>query len=71
MRRSCARSAAAALNVPKPTEWPSKVATIFPRGVRFERDVAAEPGGSSWTAQPVALSFFRERATADDPQVWG
>src|SRR5215216_4282165 len=30
MRRSCARSAAAALNAPKPTEEPSKQAMIFP-----------------------------------------
>src|SRR5262245_59736681 len=30
MRRSCARSAAAALNFPKPTAWASKQATISP-----------------------------------------
>ena len=30
VRSWCARSAAPALNVPKPTEWPSKQATMFP-----------------------------------------
>ena len=39
--------------------------------VRFERDVSAEPGGQELPAQPVALALFRERASRDDPQVWG
>ena len=38
---------------------------------RFERDVTDEPGGKGLPAQPVALSLFRERASRDDPQVWG
>ena len=71
MRRSCARSAAPALNVPKPTEWPSKQATISPVRLRFERDVTGEPGGKRCRRGAVALLWFRERASRDALQVWG
>ena len=47
MRSSCARSAALALNFPKPTEYAIEAGDDVSARLRFERDVTAKPGGKS------------------------
>ena len=60
MRSSCARSAAPALNVPSADRIAVEAGEDFSVRVRFERDMAAEPGGNSALAQPVALALFAD-----------